>query len=65
MGERTAILVLEAAEHKAAERGAKVLGTLRGYGASADANHLTAPDKTGGGPSRAMIAAMEGRGHRA
>ena len=49
MGEGAGILVLEAAD-KAAERGAKVLGTLRGYGASADANHLTAPDKTGGGP---------------
>ena len=43
-------------------RGAKMLGTLRGYGASADAYHLTAPDKTGGGPSRAMQAAMEDAG---
>jgi 3-oxoacyl-[acyl-carrier-protein] synthase II len=57
MGEGGAILVLEAAE-TAAARGAKVLGTLRGYGASADAYHLTAPDKTGGGPSRAMLAAL-------
>ena len=44
-------------------------GHARGYGASADAYHLTAPDKTGGGPSRAMLAAMEdagidARGHR-
>jgi len=61
MGEGGAILVLEAAD-KAAERGAKVLGTLRGYGASADAYHLTAPDKTGGGPSRAMLAAMKDAG---
>ena len=61
MGEGAGILVLEAAD-KAAERGAKVLGTLRGYGASADANHLTAPDKTGGGPSRAMIAALKDAG---
>ena len=61
MGEGAGILVLEAAD-AAAERGAKVLGTLRGYGASADANHLTAPDKTGGGPSRAMIAAMKDAG---
>jgi 3-oxoacyl-[acyl-carrier-protein] synthase II len=61
MGEGGAILVLEAAD-KAAERGAKVLGTLRGYGASADAYHLTAPDKTGGGPSRAMKAAMADAG---
>src|SRR4051795_12560150 len=61
MGEGAGILVLEAAD-TAAERGAKVLGTLRGYGASADAYHLTAPDKTGGGPSRAMHAAMEDAG---
>jgi len=61
MGEGAGILVLEAAD-KAAERGAKVLGTLRGYGASADAYHLTAPDKTGGGPSRAMVAAMKDAG---
>jgi 3-oxoacyl-[acyl-carrier-protein] synthase II len=61
MGEGGAILVLEAAD-KAAERGAKVLGKLRGYGASADAYHLTAPDKTGGGPSRAMKAAMDDAG---
>jgi 3-oxoacyl-[acyl-carrier-protein] synthase II len=61
MGEGGAILVLEAAD-KASERGAKVLGRLRGYGASADAFHLTAPDKTGGGPSRAMKAAMADAG---
>ena len=61
MGEGGAILVLEAAD-KAAERGAKVLGTLKGYGASADAYHLTAPDKTGGGPARAMLAAMADAG---
>jgi 3-oxoacyl-[acyl-carrier-protein] synthase II len=61
MGEGGAILVLEAAD-KAQERGAKILGRLRGYGASADAYHLTAPDKTGGGPSRAMRAAMADAG---
>jgi 3-oxoacyl-[acyl-carrier-protein] synthase II len=61
MGEGGAVLVLEAAD-KAAERGAKVLGTLRGYGASADAYHLTAPDKSGGGPSRAMLAALRDAG---
>jgi 3-oxoacyl-[acyl-carrier-protein] synthase II len=61
MGEGGAILVLETRE-KAQARGAKILGTLKGYGASADAYHLTAPDKTGGGPSRAMARAMEDAG---
>jgi 3-oxoacyl-[acyl-carrier-protein] synthase II len=61
MGEGAGILVLEAAD-KAQERGAKVLGKLLGYGASADAYHLTAPDKTGGGPSRAMQGAMDDAG---
>ena len=61
MGEGAGILVLE--EREAAEaRGAKVLGTLKGYGASADAYHLTAPDKDGGGPSRAMLAALKDAG---
>jgi 3-oxoacyl-[acyl-carrier-protein] synthase II len=61
MGEGGAILVLETREN-AEKRGAKILGTLRGYGASADAYHLTAPDKTGGGPSRAMALAMKDAG---
>jgi len=61
MGEGGAILILETRE-KAEARGAKILGTLRGYGASADAYHLTAPDKTGNGPSRAMRAAMDDAG---
>src|SRR5690349_12766388 len=61
MGEGGGILVLEE-RSKAEARGAKILGTLKGYGASADAYHLTAPDKTGGGPSRAMKRAMEDAG---
>jgi 3-oxoacyl-[acyl-carrier-protein] synthase II len=61
MGEGGAILILEE-RSKAEARGAKILGTLRGYGASADAYHLTAPDKDGGGPSRAMKRAMEDAG---
>jgi 3-oxoacyl-[acyl-carrier-protein] synthase II len=61
MGEGGAIIILEARE-TAEARGAKILGVFRGYGASADAYHLTAPDKTGGGPSRAMKAALDDAG---
>jgi 3-oxoacyl-[acyl-carrier-protein] synthase II len=46
IGEGAGVLVLERAE-LAAARGAPVLAQLRGYGASTDAHHLTAPEPTG------------------
>lgn len=46
IGEGAGVLVLERAE-SAAARGAPVLAQLRGYGASTDAHHLTAPEPTG------------------
>ncbi len=58
MGEGAAVLVLESAE-AAEERGATVLGELLGYGASADAFHLTAPEPGGGGAARAIKRALE------
>jgi 3-oxoacyl-[acyl-carrier-protein] synthase II len=57
MGEGAAVLVLEEAE-KARERGANVLAYVRGYGATSDAYHLTAPDKEGAGAAEAMRVAL-------
>ncbi|MFL5826592.1 MAG: beta-ketoacyl-ACP synthase II [Thermoleophilaceae bacterium] len=58
MGEGAGVLVLEDAE-MARARGAEVLAELRGYGASSDAYHLTAPDPAGSGAARAIEIALE------
>ena len=57
IAEGAGVLVLEDAE-AAAERGATVLGRLTGYGATADAHHVTAPDPDGDGAARAVEAAL-------
>jgi 3-oxoacyl-[acyl-carrier-protein] synthase II len=61
MGEGAGMLVLEEAA-AARRRGARVLALLRGYGATCDAFHLTAPDEDGRGASAAMTAALADAG---
>jgi 3-oxoacyl-[acyl-carrier-protein] synthase II len=61
MGEGAGILVLEE-EQAARERGARILGYLRGYASTSDAHHLTAPEPKGRGAARAMELALEDAG---
>jgi 3-oxoacyl-[acyl-carrier-protein] synthase II len=58
MGEGAALLVLERESHARA-RGAEILAELAGYGASADAFHITAPSEDGAGGACAMRRAMD------
>ena len=58
MGEGAAVLVLETESHARA-RGANILAELAGYGATADAFHVTAPHENGEGGSAAMRMALD------
>ena len=63
LSEGAGILVLEEREF-ALKRGATILGEVLGYGQSADATHLTAPDPKGSGAAYAMNAALRDAGLR-
>ena len=59
LGEGAGVLVLEEYEHAKA-RGAKIYAELAGFGMSADAGHMTAPNMDG--PRRAMLNALRNAG---
>lgn len=59
IGEGAGVLVLEEYEH-AKKRGAKIYAELSGYGMSADAYHMTAPNMDG--PRRSMRNAINNAG---
>ncbi|MDR3454805.1 MAG: beta-ketoacyl-ACP synthase II [Rhodoferax sp.] len=59
LGEGAGMLVLEEYEHAKA-RGAKIYAELVGFGMSADASHMTAPNMDG--PRRAMLSALRNAG---
>ena len=61
LGEGAAMLVLETLEHALA-RGAKIYGTVRGAGMTADSHDIVQPDPDGYGQSQAMVKGLRESG---
>ena len=61
MGEGAGIVILESLEHAQA-RGAKIYAEIAGYGATADAYHITSPAEDGSGAAKAMEMAIADAG---
>ena len=61
LGEGAGIVVLETLEH-AKKRNARIYAELVGYGATADAYHMTAPHGSGEGAIKAMRVALKDAG---
>jgi len=58
MGEGAAMVVLEELD-AARRRGAHIYAEVSGYGATADASHMTAPEPSGDGARRSVLRALE------
>lgn len=58
MGEGSGIVILEELDH-ALKRGAKIYAEVVGYGATADAYHMTTPAENGEGAARSIKMALE------